>query len=84
MITKKALHHVFFPCKIATGLDKNDQLRGFVYSIFREPLCNDFVYARRDDFRGEHTFLSTVGYTIDEIKGQHHRMFCTAEESNSS
>lgn len=29
-------------------------------------------------------FLSTVGYTIDEIKGQHHRMFCTAEESNSS
>ena len=21
-------------------------------------------------------FLKTLGYTIDEIKGQHHRMFC--------
>ncbi|QHJ13204.1 Biofilm dispersion protein BdlA [Paraglaciecola mesophila] len=29
-------------------------------------------------------FLSTVGYTIDEVKGQHHRMFCTTEESSSS
>ena len=29
-------------------------------------------------------FLATVGYTLTEIKGQHHRMFCTTEESGSS
>ncbi|WP_425304326.1 methyl-accepting chemotaxis protein [Alteromonas lipolytica] len=29
-------------------------------------------------------FLNTVGYTIDEIKGQHHRLFVEAKEQNSS
>lgn len=28
-------------------------------------------------------FLSTMGYSIDEIKGKHHRMFCEEEYSNS-
>eukprot|EP01093_Parvamoeba_rugata_P005403 TRINITY_DN18077_c0_g1_i1.p1 TRINITY_DN18077_c0_g1~~TRINITY_DN18077_c0_g1_i1.p1 ORF type:complete len:181 (+),score=28.18 TRINITY_DN18077_c0_g1_i1:19-561(+) len=28
-------------------------------------------------------FLSTVGYSLAEIKGQHHRMFCSAMESGS-
>lgn len=28
-------------------------------------------------------FLNTVGYTLDQIKGQHHRIFCSAEEANS-
>ncbi len=28
-------------------------------------------------------FLATVGYTINEIKGQHHRIFCTKEFSSS-
>ncbi|WP_447968349.1 methyl-accepting chemotaxis protein [Nitrospira sp. M1] len=28
-------------------------------------------------------FLSTVGYSMDEIRGQHHRMFCEAAYSNS-
>ncbi|WPU63616.1 methyl-accepting chemotaxis protein [Peredibacter starrii] len=28
-------------------------------------------------------FLATVGYTLDEIKGQHHRMFCVPEYANS-
>ncbi|GAC32190.1 biofilm dispersion protein BdlA [Paraglaciecola polaris LMG 21857] len=29
-------------------------------------------------------FLATVGYTLAEIKGQHHRIFCATEESGSS
>jgi len=28
-------------------------------------------------------FLNTLGYTLDEIKGQHHRIFCEAEYANS-
>ena len=28
-------------------------------------------------------FLSTVGYSLDEIQGQHHRMFCEAELGQS-
>ncbi|WP_018983736.1 methyl-accepting chemotaxis protein [Salinimonas chungwhensis] len=28
-------------------------------------------------------FLNTVGYKLDEIKGKHHRIFCTEEEKNS-
>lgn len=28
-------------------------------------------------------FLKTLGYTLDEIKGQHHRMFCDAAYVNS-
>ena len=27
-------------------------------------------------------FLTTVGYTLDQIKGQHHRIFCFPEESS--
>ncbi|EQC43153.1 PAS domain S-box protein [Bacteriovorax sp. DB6_IX] len=29
-------------------------------------------------------FLATVGYSIDEIKGQHHRIFCEPEYTRSS
>ena len=29
-------------------------------------------------------FLKTLGYTLDEIKGQHHRMFCDAAYTSSS
>lgn len=28
-------------------------------------------------------FLGAMGYSLDEIKGQHHRLFCTKEESES-
>ncbi|UQV48165.1 PAS domain-containing methyl-accepting chemotaxis protein [Janthinobacterium lividum] len=28
-------------------------------------------------------FLKSVGYSLDEIKGKHHRMFCLAEYANS-
>lgn len=29
-------------------------------------------------------FLKLMGYTLDEIVGEHHRIFCTLEESNSA
>ncbi|OFA06835.1 methyl-accepting chemotaxis protein [Duganella sp. HH101] len=29
-------------------------------------------------------FLSTMGYTLEDIKGEHHRMFCDPEYANSS
>lgn len=29
-------------------------------------------------------FLSATGYTLDEIKGKHHRMFCDPEEARSA
>ena len=29
-------------------------------------------------------FLNTMGYALDDIKGEHHRMFCESEYSNSS
>ena len=29
-------------------------------------------------------FLSTMGYTLDEIKGRHHRMFCDSDYVNSN
>ena len=28
-------------------------------------------------------FLNTLGYTLDEVKGQHHKLFCEAEHSTS-
>ncbi|MFM2478564.1 methyl-accepting chemotaxis protein [Celerinatantimonas sp. MCCC 1A17872] len=29
-------------------------------------------------------FLSAMGYTLDEIKGKHHRMFCSQKDANSA
>ena len=29
-------------------------------------------------------FLETVGYTLEQVKGQHHRLFCFIEETRSS
>lgn len=29
-------------------------------------------------------FLSAIGYRLDEIKGHHHRMFCSRDEANSA
>jgi methyl-accepting chemotaxis protein len=33
--------------------------------------------------RANNNFLTTFGYTADEVVGQHHRMFCTPAESRS-
>lgn len=29
-------------------------------------------------------FLSATGYTLNELRGKHHRLFCTSEEANST
>ena len=38
---------------------------------------------RGNVLQANENFLSTMGYRLDEIVGQHHRMFCEPEEANS-
>jgi len=36
----------------------------------------------RDGHHGQRELLKDVGYTLDEVTGQHHRMFCDAAYIN--
>ena len=41
------------------------------------------VQPGRHDHHRQRQFLNTLGYSLDEIKAKHHRMFCEAAYTNS-
>lgn len=65
-----------------TGFDEGDQTSGMVNAINRVQAVIEFgldgtVVAANDNF------LNAFGYSLDEIKGRHHRMFCDPQYASS-
>ncbi len=68
---------------LAENERKNTDYEGKISAISRSQAVIEFnldgtIITANDNF------LETVGYTLEEIVGQHHRIFCGSEYSNSS
>lgn len=66
---------VKFATDITANKTKNSEFEGKVNAISRAQAVIEFN-TDGTILAANQNFLSTVGYTEDEIKGKHHRMFC--------
>lgn len=66
---------------IQTDLESLDELRAKVAAISISQAVIEFELDGTIITANEN-FLKTLGYTLEEIKGKHHRMFCTTEDSS--
>lgn len=71
-----------FASDVTERMEKTQRQSSIINAIDRSMAMIEF------DLQGEilvanDNFLSTTGYMLNDIKGKHHRMFCTSEEVNS-
>jgi methyl-accepting chemotaxis protein len=69
---------VFNKKKAATAVDKQSQLdasNAILASIQKSMAVIEFSTSG-DILTANQNFLNTVGYTLEEIEGKHHRIFC--------
>ncbi|MEM9379025.1 MAG: PAS domain-containing methyl-accepting chemotaxis protein [Planctomycetota bacterium] len=74
---------VKFATDITEGKRTTAEFEGKIDAISRSQAVIEFNLDGTIRAANEN-FLRTVGYTLDEIEGQHHRMFCLAEDSESA
>ncbi|AGZ46314.1 methyl-accepting chemotaxis protein [Actinoplanes friuliensis] len=73
---------VKYATDVTEGKLRNAEYEGKVEAIIRAQAVVEF------DLEGQvlnanRNFLDTVGYTLDEVRGQHHRLFVEPDEANS-
>jgi methyl-accepting chemotaxis protein len=69
--------------KAGGGVSELQDLRGQIAAIHKSQAVIEFkldgtILTANDNF------LKTLGYTLDEVKGQHHRMFVDPAERQSA
>ncbi|MCC7702862.1 PAS domain-containing methyl-accepting chemotaxis protein [Janthinobacterium sp. GW460P] len=71
-----------FATDITAGKRRNAEYEGKIDAISKAQAVIEF---RLDGtiIRANDNFLKSVGYTLDEIEGKHHRMFCEPEYAKS-
>lgn len=67
---------------VTERMEKGQSQASMINAIDRSMAMIEFNL-QGDILEANDNFLSTTGYTLNEIKGKHHRMFCTSEEVNS-
>jgi methyl-accepting chemotaxis protein len=73
---------VKFANDVTESRERNAEYQGKVTAIERSQAVIEFDLTGKI-IRANNTFLSVVGYDLDELLGQHHRMLCPDEFVNS-
>ena len=82
--TQGVLQHVCcFANNITVNVEKNAESTSFMEALLRSTAVIEF------DLKGvvlsaNDQFLRAMGYSLSQVKGQHHRIFCTPEETGSA
>jgi methyl-accepting chemotaxis protein len=71
-----------FANNITVNVEKSAESTSFMEALLRSTAVIEF------DLKGtvlsaNDQFLRAMGYTLSQVKGQHHRLFCTNEETSS-
>ncbi len=71
-----------FANNITVNVEKSAESTSFMEALLRSTAVIEF------DLKGtvlsaNDQFLRAMGYTLSQVKGQHHRLFCTSEETSS-
>lgn len=65
-----------------TPTDSGDSCEALLFAIDKSMAMIEFT-VEGEILTANQNFLNTVGYSLGEILGQHHRIFCSSELSNS-
>ncbi len=71
-----------FASDVTERMEKTQRQTSIINAIDRSMAMIEFNL-QGDILVANDNFLSTTGYMLNDIKGKHHRMFCTSDEVNS-
>ncbi|MFK8015950.1 MAG: PAS domain S-box protein [Gammaproteobacteria bacterium] len=80
--TGKTVRVIKFASNITDIKQTNAEFKSIMNAIHRVQAVIEFD-TDGNVIEANENFLSTTGYTLDEVQGQHHRIFCKAEYAES-
>ena len=72
----------FYMAEQTRNITQSNELRDMIAALHRSSAVIEFNLDGTIITANEN-FLKGMGYTIEQIEGKHHRIFCTEEEANS-
>ena len=72
----------FYMAEQTRNITQSNELRDMIAALHRSSAVIEFNLDGTIITANEN-FLKGMGYTIEQIEGKHHRVFCTEEEANS-
>jgi methyl-accepting chemotaxis protein len=74
---------VCFATDVTTSVELAKENEGLINALLRSTAVIEFSLAG-EVLNANDKFLGTMGYTLPQVLGKHHRMFCTPEEHTSA
>ncbi|WP_394223743.1 methyl-accepting chemotaxis protein [Alteromonas gracilis] len=75
-------HIAFYMAEQTRNITYSNELRDMIAALHRSSAVIEFNLDGTI-IKANDNFLQGMGYTLDQIVGKHHRMFCTQQEANS-
>lgn len=75
-------HIAFYMAEQTRNINYSNELRDMIAALHRSSAVIEFNLDGTI-IKANDNFLQGMGYTLDQIVGKHHRIFCTKEEANS-
>lgn len=75
-------HIAFYMAEQTRNITYSNELRDMIAALHRSSAVIEFNLDGTI-IKANDNFLQGMGYTLDQIVGKHHRIFCTKEEANS-
>ena len=67
---------------VTAPVEKSSEQESFIQALSRSSAVIEFTLDRRV-ITANDRFLAAMRYRLEDIRGKHHRMFCTSEEASS-
>lgn len=82
-VTGKCLYFDIFANNLSRTIEKSVHQENMIAALLRSMAVIEFTPEGIVE-HANNLFLDGMGYTLQEIEGKHHRIFCLEEETNSS
>ena len=81
-MTGRLSHITCYATNITSRLEKASESVSFIDALLRSTAVIEFDLSGHV-LTANHQFLKAMGYSLGQVKGSHHRVFCTPEETSS-
>ena len=81
-MTGRLSHITCYATNITSRLEKASENASFIDALLRSTAVIEFDLSGHV-LTANHQFLKAMGYSLGQVKGSHHRIFCTPEETSS-
>lgn len=81
-MTGRLSHITCYATNITSRFEKASENASFIDALLRSTAVIEFDLSGHV-LTANHQFLKAMGYSLGQVKGSHHRIFCTPEETSS-